>query len=215
MSGSAWMLGACGMGVGPLALYLKGDGWDVSGWDDSTGSPMELQLANGEVPLLRDPWAAGRRPSVVGRSSAVKPGHPALALAEQHGVRTLRRGELLAEAVAERRFVAVCGSHGKTTTCGLLVAALASAGADFGYVLGGLFRDPSFPPARASATSPWVVAEVDESDGTIGAFSPDVTVAVNLDWDHPDYYRDEAALEAVFRVLVRARALSKPLVGVT
>jgi len=201
MSGSAWMLGACGMGVGPLALYLKGDGWDVSGWDDATGSPMELQLANGEVPLLRDPWAAGRRPSVVGRSSAVKPGHPALALAEQHGVRTLRRGELLAEAVAGRRFVAVCGSHGKTTTCGLLVAALASAGADFGYVLGGLFRDPSFPPASASATSPWVVAEVDESDGTIGAFSPDVTVAVNLDWDHPDYYRDEAALEAVFRAL--------------
>ena len=201
MSGSAWMLGACGMGVGPLALYLKGDGWDVSGWDDSTGSPMELQLANGEVPLLRDPWAAGRRPSVVGRSSAVKAGHPALALAESHGVRTLRRGELLAEAVASRRFVAVCGSHGKTTTCGLLVAALAGAGADFGYVLGGLFRDPAFPPARASATSPWVVAEVDESDGTIGAFSPDVTVAVNLDWDHPDYYRDEAALEAVFRAL--------------
>ena len=189
------------MGVGPLALYLKGDGWEVSGWDDSTGSPMELQLANGEVPLLRDPWAAGRRPTVVGRSSAVKPGHPALTLAEGHGVRTLRRGELLAEAVAERRFVAVCGSHGKTTTCGLLVAALASAGADFGYVLGGLFRDPTFPPARASATSPWVVAEVDESDGTIGAFSPDVTVAVNLDWDHPDYYRDEAALEAVFRAL--------------
>ena len=189
------------MGVGPLAIYLKGAGWDVSGWDDATGSPMELQLANAEIPLLRDPWAAGRHPTVVGRSSAVKPGHPALALAERQAVRTLRRGELLAEAVADRRFVAICGSHGKTTTCGLLVAALASAGADFGYVLGGLFRDPTFPPARASGTSPWVVAEVDESDGTIGAFSPDVTVAVNLDWDHPDYYRDEAALEGVFRAL--------------
>jgi UDP-N-acetylenolpyruvoylglucosamine reductase len=201
MSASAWMLGACGMGVGPLAIYLKGEGWDVSGWDDSTGSPMELQLANADIPLLRDPWAAGRHPSVVGRSSAVKAGHAALALAERHEVRTLRRGELLAEAVAGRRFVAICGSHGKTTTCGLLVAALASAEADFGYVLGGLFRDPAFPPARASASSPWVVAEVDESDGTIGAFSPDVTVAVNLDWDHPDYYRDEAALEGVFRAL--------------
>lgn len=201
MTDSAWMLGACGMGVGPLAIYLKGAGWEVSGWDDATGSPMELQLANADVPLLRDPWAAGRHPSVVGRSSAVKPGHPALALAEQHGVRSLRRGELLAECVAGRRFVAVCGSHGKTTTCGMLVAALTGAGADFGYVLGGLFRDPSFPPARASQTSPWVVAEVDESDGTIGAFSPDVTVAVNLDWDHPDYYRDEAALEGVFRAL--------------
>ena len=198
---SAWMLGACGMGVGPLAIYLKGQGCDVSGWDDATGSPMEAHLATAEIPLLRDPWAAGRTPLVVGRSSAVKPGHPAMDLAARHPVRLLRRGELLAEAVAERRFVAVCGSHGKTTTCGMVVAALASAGADFGYVLGGLFRDPDFPPARASATSPWVVAEVDESDGTIGAFSPDVTVAVNLDWDHPDYYRDEAALEAVFRAL--------------
>ena len=198
---SAWMLGACGMGVGPLAIYLKGEGWSVSGWDDATGSPMELQLANADVPLLRDPWAAGRQPAVVGRSSAVKPGHPALVLAEQHGARSLRRGELLAERVAGKRFVAVCGSHGKTTTCGMLVSALAGADADFGYVLGGLFRDPSFPPARASLTSPWVVAEVDESDGTIGAFSPDITVALNLDWDHPDYYHDEAALEGVFRAL--------------
>jgi UDP-N-acetylmuramate--alanine ligase len=140
---SAWMLGACGMGVGPLAIYLKGEGCEVSGWDDATGSPMELQLANAEIPLLRDPWAAGRAPLVVGRSSAVKPGHPALDLATAKGVRQLRRGELLAERVAARRFVAVCGSHGKTTTCGMIVAALASAGADFGYVLGGLFRDPS------------------------------------------------------------------------
>lgn len=198
---SAWLLGACGMGVGPLAIYLKGEGWDVSGWDDATGSPMELQLANAEVPLLRDPWAAGRQPLVIGRSSAVKPGHASLDLAAAHDVRVLRRGELLAERVAHRRFVAICGSHGKTTTCGMLVAALSSADADFGYVLGGLFRDPTFPPARATQTSPWVVAEVDESDGTIGAFSPDVTVAVNLDWDHPDYYRDEAALEGVFRAL--------------
>ncbi len=201
MSRSAWLLGACGMGVGPLGIYLKNDGWEVSGWDDATHSPMQVQLANAEIPLLRDPWAAGRRPTIVGRSSAVKPGHAALTLAEAHQVPVLRRGELLAESVAQRRFVAVCGSHGKTTTCGMIVAALTTAGADFGYVLGGLFRDPQFPPARASQTSPWVVAEVDESDGTIGAFSPDITVAVNLDWDHPDYYRDEAALEGVFRAL--------------
>jgi len=198
---SVWMLGACGMGVGPLAIYLKEEGFEVSGWDDSTGSPMENHLANAEIPLLRDPWAAGRKPTIIGRSSAVKPGHPALDLVNKNGGRLLRRGELLAERVANKRFVAVCGSHGKTTTCGLLVSALASAGIDFGYVLGGLFRDPHFPPAHATKDSPWVVAEVDESDGTISHFSPDITVAVNLDWDHPDYYKDEAALEAVFRAL--------------
>ncbi len=198
---SIWMLGACGMGVGPLAIYLKEEGFEVSGWDDATGSPMENHLANAEIPLLRDPWAAGRKPTLIGRSSAVKPGHPALDLVEKQGGRLLRRGELLAERVANKPFVAICGSHGKTTTCGLLVSALASAGIDFGYVLGGLFRDPHFPPAHATKESPWVVAEVDESDGTISHFSPDITVAVNLDWDHPDYYKDEAALEAVFRAL--------------
>lgn len=198
---SIWMLGACGMGVGPLAIYLKESGHEVYGWDDSTGSPMENHLANAEIPLLRDPWSAGRVPTLVGRSSAVKPGHPALTLAEKNGTRVLRRGELLAESVNSKKFVAVCGSHGKTTTCGLIVSALATAGVDFGYVLGGLFRDPNFPPAHATEKSPWVVAEVDESDGTISYFSPDVTVAVNLDWDHPDYYKDEAALEGVFRAL--------------
>jgi UDP-N-acetylmuramate-alanine ligase len=122
-------------------------------------------------------------------------------LAEKNQTRVLRRGELLAESVTGKKFVAVCGSHGKTTTCGLIISALATAGIDFGYVLGGLFRDPNFPPAHASKKSPWVVAEVDESDGTISHFSPDITVAVNLDWDHPDYYKDEAALEGVFRAL--------------
>lgn len=201
MKNSIWMLGACGMGVGPLAIYLKESGNEVYGWDDSTGSPMENHLANADIPLLKDPWAAGRKPNLIGRSSAVKPGHAALALAEKNQTRVLRRGELLAESVADKKFVAVCGSHGKTTTCGLIISALATVGIDFGYVLGGLFRDPNFAPAHASQKSPWVVAEVDESDGTISHFSPDITVAVNLDWDHPDYYKDEAALEGVFRAL--------------
>ena len=37
---SAWLLGVCGMGVGPLAVYMRGEGWDVSGWDDAADSPM-------------------------------------------------------------------------------------------------------------------------------------------------------------------------------
>jgi UDP-N-acetylmuramate-alanine ligase len=61
------MLGACGMGVGPLAIYLKESGNEVYGWDDSTGSPMENHLANADIPLLKDPWAAGRKPSLIGQ----------------------------------------------------------------------------------------------------------------------------------------------------
>lgn len=139
--------------------------------------------------------------AVVGRSSAVKPGNPHYEEAVKNGCRLLRRGELLAERAAEKKLIAVCGSHGKTTTSGMLAQTLAAAGTDAGYVLGGLYRDSEMPPAHCSATSEWLVAEVDESDGTIRHFSPEITVAVNLDWDHPDYYKTEADLERTFREL--------------
>ena len=197
-----WMLGAGGMGVGPLALHLRSAGHEVAAWDDGGHGPMRSLLEAAGVRFTKDPWADGLAPSVVGHSTAVRPGHPLRALAADRGAELVRRGELLARVAAGKRLVAVCGSHGKTTTCGLVIAALEAAGADFGYVLGGLFRDPAQPPARASAGD-WLVAEVDESDGTIGAFAPDITVAVNLDWDHPDYYRTEADLERVFADLFR------------
>jgi len=198
-----WMLGACGMGVGPLALYLRSAGHEVRAWDDAPRGPMLAHLAAAGIPLDPDPWASGWAPEVVGHSSALAAGHPLRALAASRGAELVRRGELLARVAAGHRLVAVCGSHGKTTTCGMVIAALEAAGADFGHVLGGLFRDPAAAPARAARSSDWLVAEVDESDGTIGAFAPEVTVAVNLDWDHPDYYRSEADLERVFADLFR------------
>jgi UDP-N-acetylenolpyruvoylglucosamine reductase len=193
------MLGVCGMGMGPLAIYMRQEGWTVSGWDDATQPPMSDFLRQAGIALEKtfDPTTP---PALVGHSSAIKPGHPLHALAQTAGVRLVRRGELLAERVREKQLIAVCGSHGKTTTSGMLIQALLAADADIGYVLGGLYRDTTLPPARAAA-GPWVVAEVDESDGTINHFSPEITVAVNLDWDHPDYYRTEAELEAVFAAL--------------
>lgn len=196
-SAKVWLLGVCGMGVGPLAIYMKGEGFDVSGWDDGGASPMRAHLERAGVVFAED-FDDEAPPAIVGRSSAVKPGNPVHDRAVAAGCRLLRRGELLAERVADRKLIAVCGSHGKTTTSGMLIRAMEAAGMDFGYVLGGLYRDNAVPPARATLTGEWVVAEVDESDGTIGGFSPEITVAVNLDWDHPDYYRTEADLERVF-----------------
>ena len=204
---SYWMLGANGMGMGPLALYLKASGASVCAWDDASRGPMRALLQAAEIPFTQNPWAAGYHPTLVGHSSAIRPGHPLRTVATTHGAELVRRGELLARVASTKKLVAICGSHGKTTTCGLVIAALEAAGADFGHVLGGLFRDSTQSPARASQ-GPWLVAEVDESDGTIGAFSPEITVAVNLDWDHPDYYRTEADLEQVFADLFqRTRSL--------
>ncbi len=195
----AWLLGIGGMGVGPLAIYMQEEGWQVSGWDDALDSSALkpfLVAAGTQFSQQLNPDA-----ELVGRSSAVKPGNPLYDTALERGARLLRRGELLAERVATKKLIAVCGSHGKTTTSGMLAQSLQAANVDAGFVLGGLYKNPDLSPAHFSKNTNWVVAEVDESDGTIQHFSPEITITVNLDWDHPDYYHSEAELEQTFRAL--------------
>ena len=191
--------GVGGMGLGPLAIYLAQRGFRVSGEDDGMVEAMQSQLVRAGVTIT----APGEIPAdcqLVVFSSAISPRHPARVTAQARGLPMVRRGELLAEVTRDCKLVAVCGSHGKTTTTAMLVSALQAAGFPAGYVLGGLFNAAAIPPARAGDND-WVVAEIDESDGTIGQFSPAITVAVNLDWDHPDHYRTAGELEATFRAL--------------
>jgi UDP-N-acetylenolpyruvoylglucosamine reductase len=188
-------LGVGGMGVGPLAIYLARSGWSVSGEDDALTHEVSRKLAAAGVAI--GPLRAGC--DLVCRSSAISDSHPSFLAAASLGVPCVKRGELLAEALRGLKLVAVCGSHGKTTTTAMLVTALRTAGFPAGYVGGGLFAD-STPPAAAGSNE-WVVAEIDESDGTIGGFVPEITVVVNLDWDHPDYYQSPADLEAAFAAL--------------
>ena len=56
-------------------------------------------------------------------------------------------------------------------------------------------------PAKFDGGSEWVIAEIDESDGTINEFSPEITLTTNLDWDHPDQYRNLDELENTFERL--------------
>jgi UDP-N-acetylmuramate--L-alanine ligase/UDP-N-acetylenolpyruvoylglucosamine reductase len=199
-------LGVGGMGVAPLAIYLARLGWRVSGEDDALTPEVERLLAAAGVTVGPLPDGC----DLLVRSSAVPAEHPAAVAAAKRGIPCVRRGELLAEAVREKRLVAVCGSHGKTTTTAMLVGILRRAGFPAGYIGGGLFADATAPGAPGS--NEWVVAEVDESDGTIGGFSPEITVIVNLDWDHPDRYGSPADFEAAFAGLC-ARTRSTVLVS--
>ncbi len=189
-------VGVGGMGLGPLAIYLADLGFFVSGEDDALTEVMRKQLEQAGVRVS----PMGTDCELVVCSSAISVTHPAALLATERVIPIVRRGELLAEVVRGRKLVAVCGAHGKTTTTAMLITALRKAGLPFGYILGGLFADDSIPPASAGG-SEWIVAEIDESDGTIGCFSPEITVATNLDWDHPDFYRSPAELAATFSAL--------------
>ena len=195
-------VGVSGMGMGPLAIYLAQLGFVVSGEDDAMTEVMRRFLERGQITLT----ASGGLPEtceLVVCSSAISPQHPACVAAKAKQIPLVRRGELLAEILRGKKLVAICGSHGKTTTAAMLATILRRANFPAGYVLGGLYNDDAIDPARVGSND-WVVAEVDESDGTIERFSPEITVAVNLDWDHPDHYRQLGDLEATFAALLPA-----------
>jgi UDP-N-acetylenolpyruvoylglucosamine reductase len=199
--GPLLFLGAGGMGMAPLAAWLAGSGYSITGYDDNLREPVRRYLAGAGVDL-RDFLLAeecGGFAAVV-YSSAVPAGHPLLEAARVRGAPCLRRGEMLARVASGHKLLAVAGSHGKTTTSGLLAHLLERRGFAVNRILGG-FPAGTAPAPHAVADSDWLLAEIDESDGTIEGFSPEVLLLLNADWDHADRYRDERSAVEAFAAL--------------
>lgn len=100
------------------------------------------------------------------------------------------RGEKLAAIVSSRESVAVCGSHGKTTTSTFITKLLAALGEHVVWAIGGETGD--FPVAGSANGGPdggVLVVEADESDGTLALYRPGVLVVTNCEYDHPDHFK--------------------------
>ena len=194
------MVGVSGMGMAPLALFLKKVGYHVTGEDDNFHPRVHQMLLNNGVELSRK-TNYGKVDRVI-YSNAIGLGHPSIKDAKSHAVPLTRRGEVLAELSARYKTIAVAGSHGKTTTCGMLIHALLRAGFPCNYILGGLFSGDVLLPAGASDQSPWLVIEIDESDGSIQSFKPSMSLVVNVDWDHADFYRTKKKCIQTFQDLI-------------
>ena len=195
------------MGMAPLAGWMARAGYAIIGYDDNLQERVRCFLEASGVGLrdfVFSEQLAGF--TTVVYSSAIQADHPLLAAARKLGLKTLRRGEMLAEIAATKRLIAVVGSHGKTTTSGMIAHGVRHCGVDANYILGGLFNDAALPPSQY-VESDWLIAEVDESDGTIDHFSPEVAVVLNVDWDHADRYSSGEMLDAAFRqLIVRTKA---------
>ena len=127
----------------------------------------------------------------VGYSGAVPFDEPELVEARRLGLTLHHRADLLAEIVAAGEGIAVAGSHGKTTTSGMIAFVLAEVGADPTFVVGGSL--PQLGVSARSGAGPYVVVEADESDGSLVRLRPRIAVVLNISHDHHDRYatRDE------------------------
>lgn len=195
-----FMIGIGGMGMCPLALYLVQSGMNISGVDDSMRPEVAsiLQDNNIVIGLKEIPQDC----DCVIYSSAIREDNIFILEARRRGLCIMRRGEYLAAVAKKKKLIAIVGSHGKSTTTAMLIHALNCMRFDFSYFLGALFYDNNVLPARFSQNE-WLVAEIDESDGTIDAFEPEVTLVVNFDWDHPSQYATVEDLKMTFSNLFK------------
>ena len=189
-------VGIGGAGMSGLALVAKQLGADVSGSDRAESSYSERLRAAGIEPVIGHAAANVPEGAEVIVSTAIPPDNPELVRAKGQGLRVLHRGDLLAEAAALKRSIAVAGAHGKTTTTGMLAHVLRAAGRDPAFLIGGELREAGTNAAWGEGD--WIVVEADESDRSFLKLSPDVAVITNIELDHHTTYASEADLIEAF-----------------
>jgi UDP-N-acetylmuramate--alanine ligase len=175
-------VGVGGIGMSAIARVLRARGAEVSGSDVGVTPLIDrLRLEGVHVTIGH---AAGnvRGADVVVVSSAIDRSNPEYAAAVRAGIPVLHRGEMLARLVADRRGIAVCGTHGKTTTTAMTHAVLRGGGIDAGLVLGGI--DGVLETNAHDGVSPWFVTEADESDGSFALLKPVMAIVTNIENDH-------------------------------
>jgi len=123
--------------------------------------------------------------------------NPELQEARRAGLEIAHRSDVLAALIAGQSSVAVAGSHGKTTTSTLIASLLHATNHDPTAVIGGVV--PAFGSNGRNGKGALLVAEADESDGTLVKFQAWLGVITNLELDHTDHYADLAALIATLQ----------------
>ncbi len=175
-------VGIGGIGMSAIARILRSRGEAVSG-SDLTATPLveELRREGIRVAIGHDARNVADAHTVV-VSSAVDRRNPECAAAQRQGIPVLHRGEMLARLLEGRQSIAVCGTHGKTTTTAMTHAVLRAGGIDAGLVLGGI--DPSLGSNAHAGVSRWFVSEADESDGSFALLEPTIAIVTNIENDH-------------------------------
>jgi UDP-N-acetylmuramate--alanine ligase len=131
-------------------------------------------------------------------SSAVPETNPELVEARRMGLAICHRSDVLAALINSQASIAVAGSHGKTTTSSLVATLLAATHHDPTAVIGGIV--PAFGSNGRHGQGRLLVAEADESDGSLVKFRASLGVLTNVELDHTDHYPD---LEALIHTLQR------------
>ncbi len=207
---SIHIMGICGTGMAALAGMLHHCGFRVGGSDSHVYPPMSEFLAGLGIPV-KDGYSAANLlplPDLVIVGNVITRKNPeAGALAEMR-LPYLSFPQALARFfIAGNTSLVVAGTHGKTTTCSLLAAALARAGLDPSFMIGGIVRE--FGRNFRIGGGGYFISEGDEYDTAFFDkeskflhYRPDIAIITSIEFDHADIFADLDQIKRSFKKFV-------------
>ena len=190
------VIGAGGTGMAPITTVLAAMGHRVTGSDIKESPVLDRLRALGvEITVGQRPENIGPEVEAVTRSTAIPDSNVEVAETIRRGIPLLRRADALAGICAQRRTIAVAGSHGKTTTSSMLALVLGEAGLHPSFIVGGELRSGG---NAVWAEGEWFVVEADESDGTFLELGAEIALVTSVEPDHLEYWGGWEQLQAGF-----------------
>jgi UDP-N-acetylmuramate--alanine ligase len=201
---SIHMIGVKGAGMTALAGLLSERGVVVTGSDIAEIFFTDSILKKSGIAFADcfDPKNIPADAEAVIYSTAYsKEKNPELAAAYERGIPVMSYPEALGMLTREKFTLAVCGTHGKTTTAALLAETLRSTGVDPSAIVGS--RIMNWDGNSLSGNGEYLVLEADEYQNKLALYQPFGVILTSVDWDHPDFFPDAESYERVFRDFIR------------
>ncbi len=189
-------IGIGGIGMSGIASLLAGMGFCVSGSDLSINSNIERIQKKGISVFKGHSSAAIDGKDIIVISSDIKEENPELKEARIRNLPILHRSQMLALLMEPWQGIAISGTHGKTTTTGLMGWVFEKAGLDPTVVNGGVMN--AWGSNVKAGNGSWFIAEADESDGSLVNIPRKHAIVTNMDPEHMDYYKSFDCLFSTF-----------------
>lgn len=204
-----FLIGICGTGMGALAGLFQQAGFSARGSDKAAYPPMSTRLAEMGIDVHEgfDPSHLNPNPDLVIVGNACTPTHPEASYARENNLVQQSLPEALAHFfIRDRRSLVVAGTHGKTTTTGLLVHVFRSANRDPGFLVGGVMVGDNISYRVGSGR--YFIVEGDEYDSAYFDkrpkflhYRPTSAIVTSMEFDHADIYHDFDEYRIAFETL--------------
>jgi len=202
-----YLIGIKGVGMTMLAQFLREKGKLVSGSDITDTFMTDAVLRSQKIPVFTG-FKSEQIPQdavIVYSSAYTAENNSELAYITQNKKQfkypLLNYAQAIGALFNAYQGIAVCGSHGKTTTTAWLGFVLQQLGLEPNVLVGA--RVPQFKGSSIIGRSPYFIAEADEYQNKLQYFKPQGVVLNNIDFDHPDYFKNKAAYFKVFQDFVQ------------